>query len=248
MNKIYTKFVSKACLLFLSSGLSGFAAANTQDNFNLSESPYISLSGYSTVVATPDRAKFSVKVRAESKKAIDCKQDVDKKVANILTSLKKAGLDRKAVSSAQLWLRPVHRRDQNGNTTFKGYAAERDIEVTVKKLDELGAYLDQMLIEGATDLSNIRLISSKHKEYQEEARRLAADDAAKKALELASEFGAELDRVWSINYVENVNNDNVMLENRMFTASMKTAVPSVPTYNDKSIIFNDRVDVVYKLK
>ncbi|SHO55937.1 SIMPL domain-containing protein [Vibrio quintilis] len=248
MNKICTKIASGACLLILGAGLSGVATANDQGNFRLSESPYISLSGYSTVVATPDRAKFSVKVRAESEKAIDCKQDVDKKVANILTSLKQAGLDRKAVSSAQLWLRPVHRRDKNGNTTFKGYAAERDVEVTVKKLDELGAYLDQMLIEGATDLSNIRLISSKHEEYQEEARRLAAEDAAQKAQELASEFGAEIDRVWSINYVENVNHDNVLMENQLFSASMKTAAPSVPTYNDKSIIFNDRVDVVYKLK
>jgi uncharacterized protein YggE len=218
------------------------------NHFQLSKYPYIALSGYATVVAVPDQAQFSVRLSAERNTAIKSKQAVDAKVAGILKKLQQAGLKRSAVSSAQLWLRPIHRQDKNGNTIFKGYLAQRNIEVTVKDLDQLGNYLDQMLIEGATELGNIRLTSSQQKIYQQQVRRLAAEDAATKAKALVKTLGGKIDRLWSIDYSDHVDDSPVILKSTRFAGAKQSANMQMPTYNDKTIIFKDKVDVVYKLK
>ncbi len=204
--------------------------------------PHIMTTGYGEVVATPDMAKFSVKVVEVTMNAEQAKAKVDDVVSKFIARLNEQGVKDSAIVSSNLYLTPQYQYPKSGKAELVGYRAIRSVSVEVNDLSKLNEYLDIALEEKINQVDDIQLKVRDQDKYQQQARMAAIKDAMHKAESLASGFGRKLDGVWRIEYNSRQSRP-IMMKATAF--SEDSAVNK--TYQDSTITITDSVGVVYKL-
>lgn len=206
--------------------------------------PHIETVGTSQVMIKADMAELVVEVVSEAKTPAEAKANSDKAVADFLARLAEAGVERQHIHSANLSLQAKQQYDSDTRTTTEvGYRASRQVTVTVVELAKLNNLLDTALEQGINRINHIAFTSSKTAELIAQARQQAIADAEQKAKALAAGFGAELDRVWQIRYIEQRPVQPVMY--RMDAAPKASIAES---YQQAQTTVSDRVEVIYRLK
>jgi len=231
MNKLFSVLVA---VLLLSTS---FIAQANEMNF-----PHLSTSGYGEVVATPDMAKFSVRVVEITMSAEQAKEKVDDVVTAFIKRLNEAGVSDDDIVSSNLYLTPQYHYPKEGKPELVGYRATRSVAVEVDELANLNQYLDIALEENINQIDDIQLKVRDEEKYQQQARMAAIKDAMQKAQSLASGFGRKLDGVWRIDYNARQVRP-VMMKASAF--SEDSAVNK--SYQDSTITITDSVAVIYKL-
>lgn len=205
--------------------------------------PHLETTGMGEVVAEPDMAVFSVEVTEIRQTAKEAKQAVDKAVTTFHKRLKKQGVDRADIQSANITLRPEYHSPKDQQPQLTGYRASRHITVTIKALDKLNVYLDGALGDGINRIHNIELKISNEAAFIEQARQAAILDAQTKAKSLAKGFGERIKGVWKITY--HASNPRPVLMRAM---AMDAAPETSATYQDAKITIRDRVEVIFRLE
>ncbi|OYU72281.1 MAG: hypothetical protein CFE32_24215, partial [Alphaproteobacteria bacterium PA3] len=83
-------------------------------------------------------------------------------------------------------------------TQMVGYDVSNNVTVTLRKVDTLGALLDRMVQSGSNQISGISFDVSKPEDAMDEARKLATEDATRKAKVYAKAMGIELGNVMQV--------------------------------------------------
>lgn len=231
MNKLFSVFAAVSLL-----SISYIAQANEM-NF-----PHLSTSGYGEVVATPDMAKFSVRVVEVTMSAEQAKKEVDDVVTAFIERLNEVGVTNDDIVSSNLYLTPQYHYPKEGKPELVGYRAIRSVSVEVDDLSNLNQYLDIALEENINQIDDIQLKVRDEEKYQQQARMAAIKDAMQKAQSLASGFGRKLDGVWRIDYNSRQVRP-IMMKASAF--SEDSAVNN--SYQDSTITITDSVAVIYKL-
>ncbi|WP_394211521.1 oxidative stress defense protein [Enterovibrio calviensis] len=203
--------------------------------------PHLETVGIGEVVAMPDMANIDVAVSLNRTSAQAAKKASDDAIAALLERLKKMGIDKKDIESANLSLQPQYSYPKNSEPKLTGYRASRTVTVTVRDLANLNRLLDGALADGLNRINGISFSSSKESELKEKARMAAIADAQAKAKSLANGFGETLAGVWEIRYVDQTPIRPVMMRMAEATAGVNA------TYQDAEITITDRVNVVYAL-
>ncbi len=204
--------------------------------------PHIETVGTSHLKIAPDMAVISVQVSLTKDDAKQAKVAVDQAVAKFIKRLKDAGVDKNAISSANLSIQPQYHYPSKQPKELVGYRANRQVIVTIKQLPKLNDILDSALEEGINQVQNISLKSSNETAAIEQARQAAIKDAKQKAQSLAQGFERELDGVWKIRYLTQQPVQPVMM--RMAAMQSDTA----ESYQYGQVSVEERVEVIYKLK
>ncbi len=204
--------------------------------------PSLTTSGYGEVIATPDMAKFSVKVVEVTMNAEQAKAKVDDVVASFITRLNDVGVKASDIVSSNLYLTPQYQYPKAGKAELVGYRAIRSVSVDVQDLSKLNQYLDIALEENINQVDDIQLKVRDQAKYQQQARMAAIKDAMQKAESLANGFGRKLDGVWRIEYNSHQVRPLMMKATAFYEDS---AVNN--SYQDSTIKITDSVGVIYKL-
>ena len=159
----------------------------------------ISLSGHGEVKAAPDMAIVTTGVSTQAATAADALAANTTAMTALFAALKAAGIAEKDMQTSNFMIQP--RYDYNDGKqppVLVGYDVSNTVTVTVRQIDSLGALLDTVVKAGSNQINGISFDVSTPTEGLDEARKLAAADATRKAKLYAETLGVTLGPVLSI--------------------------------------------------
>jgi len=80
----------------------------------------------------------------------------------------------------------------NGRRVIVGYEAVESLEVIIRNSDNIGRIIQGSIDAGASQVSNLKFIINDEEAIKEEARKIAIEDAKKKASEIATLLGIRI--------------------------------------------------------
>ena len=210
----------------------------------LPAAPYLSTVGAASIDAAPDIATINIEVSYLSKDAVDAKRKVDNRVGQYFDFLHKQGIERKDINAANLSTQPEYNY-QNGSSEFKGFLAQRQVQVTLRQLGKLNEILDGALKLGLNEIRAITFGVASPDRYQEQVRQKAIQNATLLARSLAKGFEVKLGSIYSIHYQGDNEQSPLPV---MFLRSENAASTPSRTYQQQIMHFKDQVAVVFELQ
>ncbi|WP_159565919.1 oxidative stress defense protein [Budvicia diplopodorum] len=214
----------------------------------LPDGPHIVTTGTSSINVVPDMATLMIDVSVTNKEAAEAKKQNDERVAKYMDLLEKNGIAKADIAAANIQTRLDYSYSSGiiSSKAAKEYVATRQVKVTVRNLDKLNTLLDGALSSGLNEIRDIHLGVVKDDAFRAEARKKAVDDAIAQAKDLAKDFGVTLGSVYSISYRAPNSEPAPMM--RTYKAESDSSTSADQTYQQQSISFDDRVDVVFDIK
>jgi uncharacterized protein YggE len=187
----------------------------------------VTVEGRGVVRAAPDAATIQIGIDARSTTVADARASAARQMTAAIEALLARGVARADLQTEFYRVSLVWNRDAKGQpTTVWGYSVHNELKATIRDLDRLGDVLDDALAAGVNRLSGPTFFIERPQALADEARRLAAVDARRRAEILAGASGAELGRIVSI--VEQENGGHRPIYRAAYAASEMSA-PDVTT-------------------
>jgi uncharacterized protein len=203
----------------------------------------ITVSASGTAEAEPDRARITSGVSTEAETARDALAKNSDTMSAIITGLKAKGIEPKDIQTASFNVEPVMDYSKEGQAPkLRGYRVSNQVVVLVRKLDELGEVLDNVVSAGANQIQGLAFEVSKEDTLKDDARKEAVANAFRRAKLLAAAAGAEVGNVLQISE-ETASSGPVMYAPRL----AKAAASSVPIETGTSTL-EARVTITWALK
>jgi len=175
----------------LAAALAGLSFAETV------EPRMVEVLGEGLVQTTPNEVTLLLSVVREDPKPSSARELMASAAAEVISTLKKAGIPARNIQTAAVSLQAQYKYDR-GNSALTGYRASTTITVKLLKVDAYDEIVLKALAAGANELAGATFSHSRRKELEKEARKKAVEDASEKAKLLAQEAGARIGRVHRI--------------------------------------------------
>lgn len=202
----------------------------------------VTVSATGEVSAVPDIARVSAGVLTEHSSAKEALEDNSQTMSGLIKELKAGGIDAEDIQTSNFSVSPRYTRPERGGVArIDGYQVRNQVDVTVRKLSELGELLDLLIKRGANSITGPTFEVSKRETIKDQARETAMKNARRRAGLLAAAAGAEVDEVVTIS--EDVHGGGPVRDPLARTA-MAEAVP----IEAGSETLQVRVTVTWKLK
>ena len=160
----------------------------------------MSLSGHGEVRMAPDLAIVTVGVMSSAATAREALDANTKSMEGVMAALSDASIEARDIQTSNFSVNPRYDYGQNNAQPPKviGYDVSNNVIVTVRKLDSLGAVLDQVVSSGSNQINGIQFQVSKPEAATDGARKLAVVDALRKANVYAAASGVTLGQIVSL--------------------------------------------------
>ena len=160
----------------------------------------MSLSGHGEVRMAPDLAIVTVGVMSSAATAREALDANTKSMEGVMAALSNASIEARDIQTSNFSVNPRYDYGQNNAQPPKviGYDVSNNVTVSVRKLDGLGAVLDQVVSSGSNQINGIQFQVSKPEAATDEARKLAVADARRKAKVYADASGVALGPIMSL--------------------------------------------------
>lgn len=163
------------------------------------------LQGTASVSAEPDMASISTGVVTEAKTAREALTANTESMSALLDLVKQIGVADKDVQTSGFSVQPqyVYSDKPNANgysqpPRIAGYEVRNTLTVQLRKLEDLGTVLDQMVSAGSNTINGVGFSVDDNTELLNDARRAAMKDALQKADLYADAADICLERITSI--------------------------------------------------
>jgi uncharacterized protein YggE len=173
----------KKALLIL--GILFVTMSNAQEHKQV---PMINVSGEGKVKIAPDQALISISIETKGTKAVDVKQENDKKMDAILKFIKKSNIAAEDFQTQRISLNPNYDYEKKKYS----YIATQSVEILLKDLSKYDTLMEGLVNEGINRIDNVEFKSSKLVQLQSDARKLAIKDAKAKAEDFVSVLGQKV--------------------------------------------------------
>ena len=204
----------------------------------------ISLSGHGEVRATPDIAYVTSGVVTQGATAADALAANTKAMTDLFAALKDSGIEDRDVQTSNFSVQPRYDFSNNQAPKMVGYDVSNNVTVTLRKVDTLGTLLDRMVQSGSNQISGISFDVSKPDDAMDEARKLATEDATRKAKVYAKAMSIELGNVMQVSEGSAAQPPMPMVRSTMMKAD---AAPPVPMAAGEQTLAVD-VNVIWEIK
>jgi uncharacterized protein YggE len=156
--------------------------------------------GKGVVTARPDAAVIHMVVFSEGALASSTIQDNDVMTERLVDKLHDQGIRGRDIQSHRAGVRPQFRDSASGQglPTVSGYQVRNDVRAYVRRLDRLGALLDDLGTGAPSLIQNVRLLVGDPDGLYKLARQKAIADARRRAQQYARDAGLELGDVEDI--------------------------------------------------
>lgn len=215
---------------------------NEQDRF--------SVVGSGTVYAKADIANLEVGLRTGAKKtAAEATTDSTNKMNEIVTELKKLGIEDKDIKTNNYNLSPVYNYTNDKGQELVGYEVTQNMTLKIRDLSKIGDVISKTTEKGANQIGNISFTIDDEFALKNQARELAIQKAKEKAALIAKQSGMKLGEVKSV--YENADATPPVMFNysnaKMDVASAQGAVVS-PNIQSGQNEIKVEVTLVYEVK
>lgn len=156
-----------------------FASCNIDAQIHAADHT-ITVSGTSSVYATPDKASISFSVVSQDKNLSTAKQKNDVVLKKVTEVFEKYKIAQKNISIGRLNMYPRNTY-RNDRPEFLYYEINQDISVTIDKLDTYEAFLTQLLDAGIDRINNVEFSVQDINKLKNDARTAAVKAAEEKA-------------------------------------------------------------------
>ncbi|KIL37667.1 hypothetical protein SD71_03485 [Cohnella kolymensis] len=177
-----------------------------------------------SIMVEPDVAYLNVAVETRGAKAGDAqKANADKFAAVEKTLYETFGIEKKDVKTTGFRVQPEYNFTEKEGQVLKGYLAVHSIQVTYRKLPEIGKLLDALSAAGANRMDGVQFDTEKKEQYELEALKKAMANASAKADVLATSANRQLKGVVNIVQGSVANNPIIMsttAESAMFAEDL----------------------------
>jgi hypothetical protein len=202
----------------------------------------ITVSASGIAEAAPDRARITSGVSTEADTAREALTKNSETMSKIIGELKEKGIDAKDIQTASFNVEPVMDYSKDGQPPkLRGYRVSNQVIVLVRKLDQLGEVLDNVVTAGANQIQGLAFEVSKEDVLKDDARKEAVANALRRAKLLAAAAGAEVGNVLQISE-ETTSSGPVM-----YAPRLAKSAASVPIEAGTSTL-EARVTVTWALK
>jgi uncharacterized protein len=150
--------------------------------------PTINVSGEGKVKVAPDQALISISIETKGTKATDVKRENDKKMDAILKFIKKSNIATEDFQTQRVSLNPNYDFEKKKSN----YIATQTVQILLKDLSKYDELMEGLVDEGINRIDNVEFKSSKMKDLQSDARKLAIKDAKAKAEDFVSVLGQKV--------------------------------------------------------
>ena len=157
------------------------------------QSPGISVSGSGSVFGEPDVAILTLGVEAQADSVGEARADAAEAMDAMIAVLKDGGVDDGDIQTSRFSVQPRY-NFRDGEQELIGFFVENLVTVKIRNIDDTGTLIDDVVEAGGdlTRVQNLRFTIDDPEELQQEARRLAMENAKSKAETLADAGGVEL--------------------------------------------------------
>jgi len=150
--------------------------------------PMINVSGEGKIKVTPDQAAITVSIETKGTKAADVKEENDIKMDAILKFIKKATIAKEDFQTLRVSLNPNYDYEKKKHN----YIATQSLQILLKDLSKYDELMEGLVNEGINRIDNVEFKSSKMKQLQSDARKLAVKEAKAKAEDFVSVLGQKV--------------------------------------------------------
>jgi uncharacterized protein YggE len=154
----------------------------------LKQVPSINVSGEGKVKVAPDQASISISIETKGTKADDVKRENDKKMDAVLKFIKNSNIAKEDYQTQRVSLNPNYDYEKKKHN----YIATQTVQILLKDLSKYDALMEGLVDEGINRIDNVEFKTSKLKELQSDARKLAVKDAKAKAEDFVSVLGQKV--------------------------------------------------------
>jgi uncharacterized protein YggE len=160
----------------------------------------LALMGSGEVRAKPDIAIITIGVMKRADTAREALTQNNAAMTQIIDHLKQAGIQAKDIQTSNFTVSPAYLYDNQSQQPPKiiGYDVSNQVTLTMRKLQDIGTILDDVVSKGSNQIYGIGFSIDDPKPLEDEARRLAIDDAMRKAKLFADSAGVSLGPIVSI--------------------------------------------------
>jgi len=143
----------------------------------------VTVVGAGEVRAKPDLAVVRVGVVSQASTARAALDANNAAMRAIMAALAKEAIAERDVQTSQFSVQPRYRHDPNNQLPprIDGYEVSNQLAVIIRDLDRLGAVLDLAVSVGSNQILGVEFSLSDPEPRRDEARRLAVEDALRKA-------------------------------------------------------------------
>ncbi|XID92137.1 SIMPL domain-containing protein [Paenibacillaceae bacterium WGS1546] len=162
--------------------------------------PYtVTVGASGSVKVEPDVAYLNLAVETRGSKATEAQQANADKFAAVEKALYETfGIDKKDVRTTGFDVQPEYNYTEKEGRVLKGYIAVHAIQVTYRKLPDIGKLFDALTAAGANRLDGVQFSTEKKEQYEQEALKKAMENAQAKASVLATSANRQLKGVVTI--------------------------------------------------
>ena len=192
-------------------------------------SPGISVSGTGSVFGEPDVAILTLGVEAQADSVGEARAMAAEAMDAMLTVLKEGGVEDSDIQTTRFSVEPRY-NFRDGEQELIGFFVNNLVTVKIRDIDETGTLIDDVVEAGGdlTRVQNLRFTIDDPEELQQEARRLAMENAKSKAETLADAGGVELGAPRSISESSSASRlaafDGAFLAEAEFAAGASTSI------------------------
>lgn len=188
-------------LLFLFSKFGpGIPFSVSQITTNKTEPFTVSAEG--KVVTKPDIATVNVGFTANGATVSEVQNQANLIINKISADLKRAGIGEKDIQTTNYNLRPNYDYHATPQKII-GYIIDIGLNVKVRDFSKINTVIDTATADGANQIGNLNFTVEDSEKFKSEARKIAIDNAKKKASEIANASGITLGKI--INVSEGFN-------------------------------------------
>jgi uncharacterized protein YggE len=182
--------------LLICGAMSALRAEEAKDHF-------VQVTGEGEVKAEPNQAILNFGIETFGPKMKEVQSENARRTQELLEQLKKLKIAPADIKTDFVQISPRYDYD-GGKRKFMEYNARKNFTVTLNDVSAYGKVLQAVLDAGVEYASGIQFQTSRLKSLQDEARKLAVQDARKKAETLA---GPEGKKVGEVIFLQDNNSD-----------------------------------------
>jgi uncharacterized protein YggE len=159
----------------------------------------LSATGEGRVTGSPDIAEVMLGVSHEAATVAEARERAAQAMTAMLDALKSNGVDEKDIQTTQFNIEPQYDYE-DGRQRLRGYRVTNIVSAKIRDIDATGDVIDAAVTAGgdAAQVQGLRFTIDDPSELENEARRLAMQNAREKAEVLADAGGVELGDVVSV--------------------------------------------------
>lgn len=159
------------------------------------QKPQINVSGEGKVKVAPDQAHISIGIENKGANATEIKKQNDLTTEKVVQFLKKFNLPKGDVQTQKVSLTPQYDYDKKKYS----YIANQTIVVFLRNLDKYDELMSGLVDTGINRVNYINFESSKEEQLKSEARKLAMQDAKRKADDYVSVLTQKVGKALMVN-------------------------------------------------